>query len=418
MATSTPDKKYDVVLYGASGFVGRQTVAYFAQSADPLVRGLRVAIAGRSAPKLEQVRAATKAPDMDILVADAADADALDALARQARVVLSTAGPFALYGTELVAACVRHGTHYVDITGETPWVKGLIDAHHATAQRSGIRIIPMCGFDSVPSDLSARMATEAMWAQHGEACVQLKAAFSLSGGVNGGTLASAFNLYGSGQAEALRDPFLLNPPDDCPDLSDPRSNPLQRDVTGSHFDEDLDAWVGPFVMAVANTRVVRRSAALLAYDPGFAYQEYMRLGRGAGAAVRAAALSAGMGAIDAAMRVSPLRALLQRMGPAPGDGPSEEKMNGGSFRCQWVGRSASGKVVRGFIAERGDPGNRATTKMLCESALAIALQLDDLPGGRSFGGVLTPASGLGDVLIRRLRAAGMTLVVSGAPPAQ
>lgn len=404
MTDSKPTRTYDVVLYGASGFVGRQTVAYFARHPQVKALGLSWAIAGRSADKLEAVRKACGAPKVGVLVAEAHDAKAMDALARSAHVVLSTAGPFALYGSELVASCVRHGTHYVDITGETPWVKGLIDRHHAEAERKGARIIPFCGFDSIPSDLSARLANEAMWERHGEACTQVKAAFSIRGGFNGGTLASLFNMLASGQMDAMADPFLLNP-----DGTRPADAARHKDPVAPLHDADFSAWLAPFMMGPINTRVVRRSAALLGYADGYAYQEYLRLGRGPAAALAATSLSAGSLASQAALRLAPLRSLAQKLAPPPGAGPSEASMDGGSFRCQWVGHSASGKTVRGVIADQGDPGNRATTKMLCESALALALQLDELPGGRRHGGLLTPASGLGDVLVQRLRVAGMTL---------
>lgn len=404
MTDSKPTRTYDVVLYGASGFVGRQTVAYFARHPQVKALGLSWAIAGRSADKLEAVRKACGAPKVGVLVAEAHDAKAMDALARSAHVVLSTAGPFALYGSELVASCVRHGTHYVDITGETPWVKGLIDRHHAEAERKGARIIPFCGFDSIPSDLSARLANEAMWERHGEACTQVKAAFSIRGGFNGGTLASLFNMLASGQMDAMADPFLLNP-----DGTRPADATRHKDPVAPLHDADFSAWLAPFMMGPINTRVVRRSAALLGYADGYAYQEYLRLGRGPAAALAATSLSAGSLASQAALRLAPLRSLAQKLAPPPGAGPSEASMDGGSFRCQWVGHSASGKTVRGVIADQGDPGNRATTKMLCESALALALQLDELPGGRRHGGLLTPASGLGDVLVQRLRVAGMTL---------
>ena len=210
---STPKKKYDVILYGASGFVGRQTVAYFATHPEVRAKRLRWALAGRSGSKLEAVRESIPgAKKAGIVVAEAHDTAAMDALAASTRVVLSTAGPFALYGSELVAACVRHGTHYVDITGETPWVKGLIDQHDAQAKKSGARIIPFCGFDSIPSDLSAWLAHHAMREQFDEDCVRVKVAFSLRGGFNGGTLASMFNMLEQGQMAQMADPFLLNPP--------------------------------------------------------------------------------------------------------------------------------------------------------------------------------------------------------------
>ncbi len=408
-AKLSANAKYDVVLYGASGFVGRQTVDYFARHPEVKSAGLKWALAGRSADKLQAVRQASGAKQASIVVAEAHDAAALDLLARNAKVVLSTAGPFALYGSELMAACVRHGTHYVDITGETPWVKAMIDQHHDAARRKGARIIPFCGFDSIPSDMSAHLANSAMQARYGEACVQTKVAFSIRGGFNGGTLASLFNILASGQSAAMADPFLLNPGGTLPAKTAAHADPI-----GPRRDADFGAWLGPFMMSMINTRVVRRSAALLGYGPGYAYQEYLRLGKGPLAAMAATGLSVGSFTSQAALRLGPVRKLAQKFAPAPGAGPSEARMDGGSFRALWVGHSASGKTVRGMVADKGDPGNRATTKMLCESALALALQLGELPGGRKHGGLLTPASGLGDVLVQRLRAAGMTLQVDPA----
>ncbi|WP_210543099.1 trans-acting enoyl reductase family protein [Rhodoferax sp. PAMC 29310] len=412
--TSTPKKKYDVILYGASGFVGRQTVAYFAAHPDVQTSRLRWALAGRSRPKLEAVRASISgANKAGIVVAEAHDTAAMDALAASARVVLSTAGPFALYGSELVAACVRHGTHYVDITGETPWVKGLIDQHDVQAQKNGARIIPFCGFDSIPSDLSAWLAHRAMREQFDEECVRVKVAFSLRGGFNGGTLASMFNMLEQGQMAQMADPFLLNPPG-----SRPAAGGMHADPVAPRHDGDFSAWLGPFMMSTINTRVVRRSAALLGYGNDYGYQEYLRLGRGLAAALAATTLSVGSATTQAVLRLRPVRWLAKKLAPAPGEGPSEAGMDSGSFRARWVGESASGHKVRGEIADQGDPSNRATTKMLCESALCLALQQDELPGGRQLGGLLTPASGLGDVLVGRLRAAGMMLKSDSGQPNQ
>ena len=415
-----------MVLYGASGFVGRQTVAYFAQLGplkNPDGKPLRWALAGRSADKLEAVKTAcgAGAKSADILVADAQDPAALERLAKDARVVLSTAGPFALYGSALAAACVKHGTHYVDITGETPWVHDMIAKHHAAAVANGTRIIPFCGFDSVPSDLGTWLITQAMQARHGEPCERVKACFSLKGGVNGGTLASALNFMGPEHARMMADPFLLSP--ESARARADRTASAHLDPTGPSFDVDFNAWLGPFFMGPINTRVVRRSADLLApvrgmsqgYARDFHYQEYFRFGGGPLAAAAASAFSVGMLASKVAMTLAPVRSLagklVNKVALGPGTGPSERSMNRGSFRCELVGKSASGHVVRGRIADQGDPGNRATTKMVCEAALCLALQLDALPGGRAHGGLLTPASGLGDVLVARLRNAGMTLEV-------
>jgi short subunit dehydrogenase-like uncharacterized protein len=404
MTAATTKRKYDVVLYGASGFVGRQTVAYFAQLPSNRRRRLRWALAGRNADKLEDVQHACGASQAGVIVADAQDADALDALARNASVVLNTAGPFALYGSELVAACARHGTHYVDITGETPWVHDMIALHHVEAQRSGARIIPFCGFDSVPSDLGAWLLVRAMREEYGQDCISVKASFSVRGGVNGGTLASALNLVGTLQAKAINDPFLLNP-----EGSRPRNPGRHKDPQGPVHDPDFNAWLAPFFMGPINTRVVRRSAALLGYGERFHYQEYLRIGSSPLAGAAAAGLSLGMAASQLALTLGPVVKMAKRLAPGPGAGPSEHSMDNGSFRCELVGQSAKGQQVRARIADRGDPGNRATTKFVCEAALCLALEWDKLPGDKHHGGVLTPASGLGDVLVNRLRNAGMTL---------
>ncbi|MFM1988412.1 MAG: hypothetical protein RJA99_1369 [Pseudomonadota bacterium] len=402
----------DVVLYGATGFVGRQTVAYFAEHAH----GLRWALAGRSAERLERVReqAGPGAAQAAIVVADADDAPALDALAARTRVVLSTAGPFARHGDALVDACVAHGTHYVDITGETPWVRRLIDRHHARAAADGTRIVPCCGFDSVPSDLGAWLVAHALRDGHGEACVEVKARFSLRGGVNGGTLASALGIFDAGDEDAFDEPFLLSPQDAVPADADRHLDPRWP-----RRDADFGGWIGPFFMGPVNTRVVRRSAALLAaagdeaYAPGFAYQEWLKLGRGPLAAAAGGAMAVGAGAARVGLAAPSIRGLARRLLPAPGEGPSERAMDEGRFRCELVARGERGTILRGRVAGRGDPGNRATTVFVCEAALALATNADAparsgaLPA--SAGGVLTPATALGAPYARRLVDAGMDI---------
>ncbi len=401
----TAQRKFDVIVYGATGFVGQQTVAYLAQHG----KGVAWAIAGRSQAKLQAVLRELKV-SAPIIVADAQDSQALHALAAQTRVVLSSAGPFALYGSLLVAACVQNKTHYVDITGETPWVRAMIDAHHAQAAADGTRIVPGCGFDSVPSDIGAYVVAQEMLRRHGEPCVEVKASFTLRGGLNGGTLASVLNIMAKGQAQAFANPFLLNP-----EHHKSKADTSHLDPTSPHRDADFGAWLGPFFMGPINTRVVRRSAALLqatgdsAYAKGFHYQEYLRFGTGALAAVAAAGMSAGALAGQSALQFSPVRWLTAAIAPKPGEGPSLRAMDGGSFRCELIGKSASGKEVRAVVSDKGDPGNRATTKMVCESALALALNLSELPGGRARGGVITPAFALGEALVQRLRAAGMKI---------
>ncbi|MBD3882422.1 saccharopine dehydrogenase NADP-binding domain-containing protein [Phormidium tenue FACHB-886] len=403
------DRSYDVVLYGASGFVGKQTVQYFARHTSP--EQLRWAIAGRNRQKLEAMRAEIGIA-VDVLVADSQDQQAIDAIVSQTRVLLTTAGPFALYGNALVDACVRFKTHYVDITGETPWVRTLIDRYHAQAAADGTRIIPCCGFDSVPSDLGTYLVVRRLQQEWGVPCQQVNAYFQMFGGLNGGTLASAFNLYDSASTGPLADPFLLNPPEYHSQPAIDRN----RDPLLPSFDPDLNTWVAPFFMGPVNTRIVRRSSALYdgwqePYGADFSYQEYFRFDEPL-AWLQATGMTAGLALFMGVLQQPQVRSFLQPLLPQPGSGPSEQTMNEGWFSCQLVGTAADGRKMRGLIRDQGDPGNRATVKFVCESALSLALQTDELPGGTVRGGILTPATGLGDVLAERLRGAGMTVNVN------
>ncbi|NJM65440.1 MAG: saccharopine dehydrogenase [Acaryochloris sp. RU_4_1] len=396
-------RPYDVVLYGASGFTGQQTVEYFAKNVDG--EKVRWAIAGRNPDKLAQVKQALAIP-VDILVADSRDQGGLEAIAAQTQVILNTAGPFALHGDAVVDACVRKQTHYADITGETPWVKSLIQRYHAQAETEGTRIIPCCGFDSVPSDLGTYLLVRFMQEHLGVSCRQVKAYFQAAGGLNGGTLASAVNLARSGQASQLADPFLLNPPNSV----SPAVRANSADPQWPQYDRSLGAWTAPFFMGPVNTRVVRRSCALYeqwqaSYGSDFTYQEYLKFA-GPGAAGAAIAITLGTGLFAFALSQPWAWSLLQSRLPQPGSGPSNQVMDDGWFSCQLIGWSEDGQSAQCWLHNQGDPGNRSTVKFLCESALCLVQETEKLP---QRGGILTPATGLGDVLVGRLRQAGVTI---------
>jgi short subunit dehydrogenase-like uncharacterized protein len=391
------DRKYDLVLYGASGFTGRQTVEYSKRFAPA---GLRWAIAGRSRSKLDGVNVA----GADVLLADAQDDNALDSLARQTRVIASTAGPFGLYGTKLVDACVRNRTHYCDITGETPWIRRVIDRHHAQAAADGTRIVPGCGFDSIPSDFGAWLTCRHMQdTRHSEAS-SVSAYFRVGGGINGGTVASLFHMLETNQLVVARDPFLLDP-DPAAHTAEERGR--NADPTGVRYDADLKKWVGPFLMGSINTRVVRRTQALL--GTRFDYQEYSRYGSSRtartvmiGGKVFESIAASGFG-----------RRILKRLLPKPGEGPSEKVMNEGFFECEFIATDRSGGRVRGVLKGKGDAGNRITVKCLCESAFLLAnfnigsTKVKPYAGG----GVLTPVTGLGEDLVVRLAKAGIAFEI-------
>ncbi len=401
-------RDFDVILFGATGFTGRQTVEYFARHAPP---GLRWAIAARNRAKLELVRAgAGIAPNaVELLAVDSRDQASIDAMVGRTRVLLSTAGPFALHGTPIVDACTRLGTHYADITGETPWIRHMIDRYHARASSEGTRIVMCCGFDSVPADIGTFMLVRALRGA-GTGCAEVRGYYRMAGGFNGGTIASMANIYASAGGKALGDPFLLDPPIEHSAAQTAKS----RDVDTPFFDAKAGTWVGPFLMAAVNTRVVRRSAALAAergepYGRDFTYQEYARYGHPL-AAAKAIVSTAVLGLVDAGMRTSLGRELFTSM-LKPGAGPSTQTMDKGFFRIDLAAKGEDGREIRGSIRHQGDPGNRATVRFLCESALALAVDQDSLHPG---GGVLTPAIALGDVLVRRLRAAGVEISVESA----
>ena len=399
-----PDTRYDVVIYGATGFTGTQVAEYFD---DHVGDQLRWAIAGRNAKTLAQLRTDLRTTP-DVLIADADDAAAIDALVSKARVVLTTAGPFARYGEALVRSCATRGVDYVDITGETPWVRRLIDRYQRRAVASGAKIVPFCGFDSVPSDLGAHLLVEHFRSQ-GKTTRSVRAFQRAQGGVNGGTIASMTNMLASADRNLFDDPLLLNP-DEYRTSDEALAN---RDPVAPEFDPDLHRWVAPFFMGPINTRVVRRSHALSSqwqrpYGDGFRYQEYWDLGQTMGYA-GAAMAAFGMGFFQSLLRVPGVGRVIEAIAPSPGDGPSEATMDNGFYECRLVGTADDGAKAWALIAGKGDPGNRATVKFVCESALCLAMQRDHLPGGATRAGLLTPATAFGDVLVQRLRDAGVTL---------
>ena len=405
-------RSFDVLLWGATGFTGQLVAEYLARHYG-VGRDLRWALGGRSKGKLEKVRAALAAVDprageLPLLVGDGTDRASLDRLAIDASVVCSTVGPYALHGRELVAACVEAGTDYCDLTGEPHFVRAMIDAHHERAGATGARIVHCCGYDSIPSDLGTLMLQERAKKAHGAPCSAVKhLAGEAKGGMSGGTAASMVALMD----EASRDPGvrrLLNDPYSLdPDRGD--HGPDGHDQRGVRWDADLGMWTGPFLMAAINTRVVRRTNALLGYAWGrdFRYREAMSFGRGAKGWLTAAGVAAGTTLAMAAVAVAPVRRLVaDRVLPAPGEGPSKERRDAGFFVSRLVGTLPDGKgKLRGTVRGVSDPGYGETAKMLSESAVCLAKDGEAI---RKQGGVLTTASCMGMRLVERLRDKGMT----------
>jgi len=384
----TGDRELDVVVFGATGFAGRLVADYLAGHAPA---GVRVGLAGRSAQRLADVRArlGAVASAWPLLTADSADPVSLAAA--------------------LVEACAAAGTDYADLAGEVLFIRESIDRCHDVAASAGARIVHCCGSDSIPSDLGVLLLHHAARADDaGDLQDTTLVVTALRGGVSGGTLASMMGQQDEVRASAVRrqvvqDPYALSPDRPAePDLGG------ERDLEWVSYDGDLRMWVGPFAMAGINTRVVRRSNALQgwAYGRRFRYREVTGFGTGPAAPLLGAATAAAFKAVEAGLTFGPSQALLGRQLPTPGEGPSEKTRRTGFFRIEIHTRTSAGARYVSKIEARGDPGYAATSVMLGESALCLALDRDRLPGR---AGVLTPAAAMGTTLADRLRSAGHTL---------
>lgn len=410
------EREHDIVLFGATGFTGKLVAEYLARHAP---KDVRWAIAGRNQEKLEGVKRQLVAIDpalaeLPVLVADGHDEASLEALVPKTRVVCTTVGPFGKHGRKLAAACARHGTHYCDITGEVPFVRASIDENHAKAVETRARIVHCCGFDSIPSDLGVHILWDHAKAHGGSLSWAKCFVGELSGQASGGTAATMLSII----EEATKDPqlrrLLGNPHALDPEVPRGRvRDPFEADPRGVAFDSDIDRWTAPFVMATINTRIVRRSNALLHYGEPFRYREAMSMPKGPQGLVAASAVTAGMACFVVAAAAAPTRALLARfVMPKAGEGPDAEARNRGHFTFRFVaegvGEGAKPLRITATVKGTSDPGYGETAKMLGQSALCLAQ--DGAVLGDRFG-VLTPASAMGMRLVERLRAAGMTFAV-------
>jgi short subunit dehydrogenase-like uncharacterized protein len=400
------EREFDLVVWGATGFTGQLVVEYLCERYG--VDGeLNWAIAGRNRNKLEQLRSrclpASSTEQLPLLLADSDDPDSLADMVARTRVICATVGPYARHGTPLVAACAEAGTDYCDLTGEVQWMAQVIPAYEATARASGARIVHTCGFDSIPSDLGTWFLQQQMLATHGVAATRVKARVGRNrGAASGGTIASMLNMM----EEAMRDPTvrktLANPYALYPQEEAPGKD--RADQGGPRYDPDFRQWTAPFLMAAVNTRVVRRSNALLGFPWGrdFRYDEAMLSSSRMHATGNS--IAAGTGMLALALR--PGRKLAQRFLPAPGEGPSRKQREAGHYEIYFHGIHPDdrSKDMRARVTGDMDPGYGSTSKMLGEAAVCLALDEAEVEGG-----FWTPASALDGKLLERLRDhAGLT----------
>lgn len=386
-------KAFDLVVHGATGFTGRLVVEYLLQR-YPAGSGLRWAMGGRSAEKLASVRDAIGAPaDTPLVLTDSSDPASLQALMAQTRLVLTTVGPYQLYGSELVAACAAAGVDYVDLCGEPAWMRQMIDAHEGAAKASGARIVFSCGFDSIPFDMGVWMLQNEMHARFGHPASRVRGRVrKMKGTFSGGTAASLKATMAAAAADPrvldlLRNPFSLTP-----GFEGPRQPSGHKPMV----DEALGMWVAPFVMAAINTRNVHRSNFLMGhrYGADFVYDEMLVTGAGEKGEAMANAVAAD-------------KSLGSDSGPKPGDGPSREEREAGFYDVLFLGVDAEGHQLRVAVKGDRDPGYGSTSKMIAEAAVCLLQDATSTPGG-----IWTTAPALGQTLIDRLQAhAGLTFAV-------
>jgi len=414
---SAAQREFDIIVYGATSFVGKLTAEYLARAGADA----RIALAGRSPDKLLRVRDGLPdtARSWPLITADASQPATLNDMAARSQVVVTTVGPYARYGLPLVAACAAAGTDYADLTGESLFIRESIDLYHKQALDTGARIVHSCGFDSIPSDLTVfALHRRAQGDRTGELTDTNLVVRAMSGGVSGGTVGSMIDFLNTMSSDpqarrAMNDPYTLSPDRAAePELG---SQPDIRWRRGREIAPELDGyWLGAFVMAAVNSRIVRRSNALLDYAYGrrLAYAEQISLGRSVAAPV-AAALATGGNAATMALGSRffhrlPGR-LIERIAPRPGTGPSERARENGHYTVETYTTTTAGARYVARMSQRGDYGYKATSVLLGESGLALALDRDRLSDLR---GVLTPAAAMGEALMARFPAAGVSLETS------
>jgi short subunit dehydrogenase-like uncharacterized protein len=378
-------REFDIIVYGASGYTGRLVAEYLA---DKYAGGasLKWAVAGRCAEKLKEVMAGIGAPaSIPIVAADASDPHSLKTMAARTRCVITTVGPYQLYGEPLVAACVETSTDYVDLCGEPNWMRAMIDRFEAAAKKSGARIVFSCGFDSIPFDLGVWFTQEEAKKEFGTPCVEVKGRVrAMKGKFSGGTAASlkatmAAALKDPSVIELLKSPFALTPG---------FTGAEQPSMSKPMLDEATGVWLAPFVMAPINTKSVHRSNVLMgcAYGKDFRYSEMMMTGKGEQGEATARAVAA-----DAS--------LMSEDAPKPGEGPTKEERETGFYDILFIGETARGERIRTHCKGDKDPGYGSTSKMIAESAITLVRDAKETKGG-----LWTPAAAMAAPLLKRLEA--------------
>ncbi|MGD9209689.1 MAG: saccharopine dehydrogenase NADP-binding domain-containing protein [Desulfobacteraceae bacterium] len=394
---------HDLVVYGATGFVGRIITRYLIKL-NGSRNDIKWAIAGRSKAKLEQLKKelGPGARNLPVIIADAQNTSALEKMCAQTRVVISTVGPYAIHGEPLIKTCVTSGTDYCDLTGEIQWIHSMIQRYEATAEKSGARIVHCCGFDSIPSDIGVFFLQQQSLARYGKFCSNVNMRVKkVKGSFSGGTIASMINTVKEGRNDARIRKVLTNPYSLCPLNGSPR--PHQKSVTTAFYDDAFGSWTAPFIMAIINEHVVQRSNALLnpKYSDAFIYNEGMLTGPGSKGRRRAKGMSLSSAFFVSSLLFPPVRWLLERfILPRSGQGPSRKAQRNGFYDILFLGETEDGNLLKVKVSGDQDPGYGSTAKMLGQAGICLTMDISkqDKPGG-----FWTPATIFGSKLIDRLR---------------
>lgn len=397
MINMSNQREFDIIVWGASGFTGRLVAEYLFNNYG-VDQTIKWAMGGRSQTKLEKVRAEVADNSVPLVIADSQDEESLNAMTQRTKVVCTTVGPYAKYGSKLVHSCISNQTDYCDLAGEVQWMRRMIDHHHEAASLNGTKIVHTCGFDSIPSDMGVYFVQKEAKARTGQPAKEIKMRVrAMKGEMSGGTYASLNNVMKEASNDKSIYKILLNPYGLNPEGE--QSGPDKRDLQSVVYDKTSKSWIFPFVMAGINTKVVRRSNALMGYPYGeeFRYEEAMMSGKGLSGRIKGLTAAAALGIMMLAKPGSLIKKGVDMVLPKPGEGPNKTKREAGFYNLKFFAELENGGKAVGVVTGDMDPGYGSTSKMLAESALCLAK--DNLP---KIGGMLTPSVAMGDALLKRL----------------
>lgn len=395
------NKPFDLILIGATGFTGKRAARYLKEHTPA---SFKWGIAARNSDKISALSHELNISDDRCFIVDNLNKKKVEEVVQKAKIIITTAGPFSLYGENVISACANYGTHYLDITGEVGFIKEMADKYERSAKKSGALLIPFSGFDSVPADITTFLLQKEF---DQPKKLSIKSYYSISGGFNGGTIATMLNKFETGEYKKMNNPSLLLGDNKVQQIHTP------KDIQFFGFDSSIKRWSTPFIMGAINSKVVYKTADLMReqgspYAESISYSEHSSLGKWYNP-LPFLVVSAIVLSITLLGPYKWFRNLLRKIMPEPGEGPSEKQIENGYFKLKAIAHNEKGQKASLKMSYPGDPGNKSTVFFLCESALCLAENLDKL---KSKSGIKTPISALGNLLVKRLSDRGLTIALA------